>query len=81
MPSDRPAFPYDDFRAASAEPEHHASLEAFAAEYGSEAPDRERLERHAATVRGVPALVGPFERWWLDPKVQAFFADLNATGI
>lgn len=81
MPTERPAFPYDDLRAASAEPEHQAALEAFHSEYHSDAPDRERLDTHAEGVRGVPSFVGPFERWWLDPKVQAFFSELNATGI
>ena len=81
MPTDRPAFPYDDFRAESADPEHHAALEAFHSEYSSDAPDRARLSEHAESVRSAPPFVGPFERWWLDPKVQAFFAELNATGI
>ena len=79
MPSDRPEFPYDEF--ATDDPEHRAAVDAFHREYGSEAPDRARLGEHAERVRGVPALLGPFERWWMDPKVQAFIAELNATGI
>ncbi len=81
MPTERPAFPYDDFKETSADPEHRAALEAFHSEYASDAPDRERLRAHAESVRNAPPFVGPFERWWLDPKVQAFFAELNATGI
>ena len=81
MPTERPAFPYDDFRASSADPEHQAALEAFQSEYAHEAPDPARLHAHAESVRNVPPFVGPFERWWLDPKVQAFFAELNATGL
>ena len=81
MPTERPAFPYDDFRATSADPEHQAALDAFHSEYSSDAPDHERLYEHAEHVRSAPAFVGPFERWWLDPKVQAFFAELGATGI
>ncbi len=81
MPTDRPEFPYADFHGVSAEPEHRAALDAFHSEYAREAPDGARLHAHAESVRGVPSFVGPFERWWLDPKVQAFFAELGATGL
>lgn len=81
MPDERPIFPYDEFHAASDDPEHRAALEAFHREYRAEMPDRERLAAHAERVRGVPSFLAPFERWWLDPKVQGFFADINATGL
>ena len=79
MADDRPHFPYEDF--ATDDPEHRAAIDAFHSEYGSETPDEKRLREHAERVRRVPALLGPFERWWMDPKVQAFIAELNATGI
>ncbi len=81
MPTERPHFPYDDLRGESADPEHHAALDAFHSEYARETPDSERLRQHAEGVRGVPSFARPFERWWLDPRVQAFFAELGATGL
>jgi hypothetical protein len=79
MPNERPEFPYESF--ATDDPEHRAALDAFHTEYGSETPDRERLTKHADRVRAVPSLVSDFERWWMGSRVQAFIAELNATGI
>ncbi len=79
MPNERPEFPYGSF--SSDDPEHRAALDAFHGEYHSDAPDRERLALHAERVRSVPGFVGDFERWWLGSRVQAFIAELNATGI
>ncbi len=82
MSDERPPLPIDDLRAAAAEhPDANAALDTFHGEFSSEAPDRERLAAHADRVRGFAAIAGPFERWWLDPRVQAFVAELNATGI
>jgi len=82
MENDRPKVPIDDLHAAAGDhPEAAAALGAFHAEYSSESPDPQKLEEHAARVRALPALVAPFERWWLDPRVQAFVAELNATGL
>jgi hypothetical protein len=82
MENDRPDVPLDDLHAAAADhPEAAAALGAFHEEYSSDKPDPAKLEAHAARVRALPNLVGPFERWWLDPHVQAFVAELNATGL
>ena len=81
-PRTRPDLPLDDLHAAAGEhPEARAALDDFHAEFSSDTPDRERLGGHAERVRGYAAVAGPFERWWLDPRVQAFVAELNATGI
>ncbi len=79
MPNERPDFPYDGFRVD--DPEQRAALDAFHTEYASPSPDRRRLAEHAERVRTAPGLVGDFERWWLSPRVQAFIAELNATGL
>jgi hypothetical protein len=82
MDNDRPDVPLDDLRAAAGnQPEAHDALGDFHAEFGKEKPDPAQLEAHAARLRGFPDVVGPFERWWLDPRVQAFVAELNATGL
>jgi len=79
---ERPDVPLEDWRRAAGEhPEANAALDAFHSEYSSDAPDRERLGGHVERVRGFADVAGPFERWWLDPRVQAFVAELNATGI
>jgi hypothetical protein len=82
MSDERPSLPLDDLRSAAGDhPEAHAALENFHGEFSSETPDRARLSEHAESVRGFAAVAGPFERWWLDPRVQAFVAELNATGL
>ncbi|MBD5634340.1 MAG: hypothetical protein IAI49_07655 [Candidatus Eremiobacteraeota bacterium] len=79
---ERPEFPNDDFRSAFGEhPQAHAALDDFHREFSSETPSGARLGEHAERVRGFADVAGPFERWWLDPRVQAFVAELNATGI
>jgi hypothetical protein len=82
MENDRPQVPIDDLRAAAGnQADASAALGAFHAEYESSAPDRELLEAHASRLRAIPGIVAPFERWWLDPRVQAFVSELNATGL
>jgi hypothetical protein len=82
MEDQRPAVPLDDLRTAAAgHPEASAAVDAFHAEYASEAPDPARLAAHADRLRRFPALAGPFERWYLEPSVQAFIAELNAIGL
>jgi ribulose-5-phosphate 4-epimerase/fuculose-1-phosphate aldolase len=78
----RPSVPIDDFAAAAADhPEARAAIADFHTEYSADVPDHARLDAHAERVRGYASVAGPFERWWLDPSVQAFVAELNATGI
>ncbi len=82
MSDNRVPFPIDDLHAAG--PEHddyRAALADFHGEYGGPSPDRTRLTEHAERVRRFGGLAAPFERWWLDPRVQAFVAELNATGL
>ena len=82
MENDRPEVPYEELRAAaSGHREASDALDAFHAEYHRDEPDRTALEAHAHRLRGIPAIVAPFERWWLHPRVQAFVAELNATGL
>ena len=78
----RPDLPLADLRSVAGErPDANAALDGFHGEFSSGAPDRARLDEHAERVRGFADLAGPFERWWLDPRVQAFVAELGATGI
>ncbi len=82
MSDDRVPFPFDELHAAG--PQHdedRTALADFYDEYFSSTPDRERLAGHAGRVRGFGVLAAPCERWWLDPRVQAFVAELNATGL
>ena len=79
---ERPDVPLDEWRVAAGDrPESHAALDDFHSEFSSDAPDRTRLGSHAERVRGIADVAGPFERWWMSPRVQAFVAELNATGI
>lgn len=82
MASERPDLPLDSLRnAAGEDADSHAALADFHSELTSDKPDPSRLEAHAGRLRTIPSIVGPFERWWLNPQVQAFLAELNATGI
>jgi hypothetical protein len=80
--NDRPELPLVDLHAAAGDrPEARAALDDFHSEFSSSVPDRAKLDAHAERVRAFADVAGPFERWWLDPRVQAFVAELNATGI
>jgi len=79
MADSRPEFPYADFEHGDV-PEHRAAIDDFHAEYRSDQPDPQRLAAHAEKVRAVPTFLGPFEAWYLNPRVQSFLAELN-TGV
>ena len=81
MSDSRVPLPYDDLHAAADDDAARAALADFRGEYASAAPDPTRLRAHADRVRGFAVVAGPFERWWLDPRVQAFVSELNATGL
>jgi hypothetical protein len=82
MENQRPDVPVEELRAAAGDaPEAHGAIGDFASEFAADAPDAQRLHAHAERVRGFSEVAGPFERWWLSPGVQAFVAELNATGI
>jgi L-fuculose-phosphate aldolase len=77
-----PELPVSDLRTAAGDhPEARAAVDAFHAEFSGQSPDAARLHDHAERMRTYDNVAGPFERWWLDPRVQAFVAELNATGI
>jgi hypothetical protein len=77
-----PEIPVHELNAAVGDhPEALAAIEAFHAEYTSDAPDPKKLDEHATQLRGFGELVAPFERWYLNPRVQAFISELNATGL
>jgi hypothetical protein len=79
---DRPELPLGDLHEAAGDrADERAAVDEFHSEFSSPAPDRARLDAHAARLRAFASVAGPFERWWLDPRVQAFIAELNATGI
>lgn len=81
MSDTRVPLPYDDLHAVATDDAERAALAEFRGEYASTSPDLVRLHAHAERVRGYAAIAGPFERWWLDPRVQAFVSELNATGL
>ncbi|GAC1397992.1 MAG: hypothetical protein NVS2B8_04920 [Vulcanimicrobiaceae bacterium] len=74
-------LPFDDLHAVASDDAARSALVDFRREYGSAAPDATRLHAHADRLRGYATVAGPFERWWLDPRVQAFVSELNATGL
>lgn len=82
MSDEREPFPFDDLHAAEpASEDYRSALTEFRGEYGHPTPDPARLHAHAERVRGFGSVAGPFERWYLSPRVQAFIAELHATGI
>ena len=82
-PAGDPApLPLDELRSAAAgDPDAHPGIDALQAALAAKSPDAASIEQHVEHLRGVPALLGPLERWWLDPRTQAFIAELNATGL
>jgi hypothetical protein len=82
MENQRPDVPVEELRAAAGDaPAAHGAIGDFHAEYSADAPDPARLREHAERIGGFAEVAGPFERWWLSPRVQAFVSELNATGI
>lgn len=82
MHDERPALPLHEFHAAAGDyPEARAAIADFHAEYSAERPDAGRLHSNAERVRNFPPVAAAFERWWLDPRIVAFVAELNATGL
>jgi ribulose-5-phosphate 4-epimerase/fuculose-1-phosphate aldolase len=78
----RPNVPVARLRAAAGDDASaRDAIEDFHAEFASDRPDVERLRAGVERLRRYPAVVGAFERWWMDPHVQAFLAELGATGI
>jgi len=79
---ERPDVPLDTLRAAAGDqPAAHEAIAAFHSAYSADNPDPKDLSAQAERVRGFSSLTATFERWWLDPRVQTFLADLNATGL
>jgi hypothetical protein len=82
MDSKRPDVPVDELMAAAGDaPDAHGAIGDFHRAYSEAAPDAAALRAHAERVRGIATVAGPFERWWLSPGVQAFIAELGATGL
>jgi hypothetical protein len=74
--------PLDELRAAAAEhPGTHPGIDALHAAVTAEKPDAAAIQQHVEHLQRTPALVATLERWWMDPRTQAFIAELNATGL
>jgi L-fuculose-phosphate aldolase len=82
MADERPQVPLEELRAAAGDhPDARQAVEDFHGAFTAATPDSARVAAHAERLRGYDNVAGAFERWWLDPRVQTFLADLNATGI
>jgi len=82
MNDEVPHFPAADLKAAAAHsPDMLATIDELHAELHRNDPDAARIRAHVENLKGVPAIVGPLERWWLDPRTQTFIADLTAAGL
>jgi hypothetical protein len=81
-PKDPAPLPVDELRAAAAEhPSTHPTIDALHAAVTADKPDAATIQRHVEHLRATPALIATLERWWMDPRTQAFIAELNATGL
>ncbi|MFY9781473.1 MAG: hypothetical protein WAJ85_13300 [Candidatus Baltobacteraceae bacterium] len=81
-PKDPAPLPVDELRAAAADhPGAHPAIDALHAAVTAENPDAATIQRHVEELRKTPPLVAALERWWLDPRTQAFIAELNAAGL
>ena len=81
-PQDPAPLPADELRAAAADsPGAHPAIDALHAAVTAKNPDPDAIRQHVEHLRGIPALLGPLERWWMDPRTQAFIAELNAAGL
>ncbi|MGP6157080.1 MAG: hypothetical protein ACLPYS_06140 [Vulcanimicrobiaceae bacterium] len=81
-PKDPAPLPVDELRAAAADqPGAHPGIDALHAAVTAENPDPDAIRRQVEHLRDTPVLVATLERWWMDPRTQAFIAELNATGL
>jgi hypothetical protein len=77
-----PPFPEDELRArAKANKEAHAKIDALKGELSRDKPSAKRIQEHVEHLNAWDDLVATLERWWMDPRTQAFIAELNAAGI
>jgi hypothetical protein len=78
----RESLPHEDLHAALPEAHAgHARVDALHAEIHKPAPDRGSVEQHVAHLRLLPELEAIIVKWWDDPRVQRFFADLGQIGV
>jgi hypothetical protein len=77
-----PPFPEDELREkAPTNSEAHATIDALRNELSREKPDARRIEEHVERLRAWDDLVATLERWWMDPRTQAFVQELTAAGL
>jgi len=81
-PSAAPGFPSDELHASLPEEhERHATIDRLRDEMASPQPDRETIERHVQTLRGLPELEATVATWWESPTTQRFIANLSQIGL
>jgi hypothetical protein len=77
-----PPFPDDELRAsAPANSEAHETIDALRNELTRERPNPQAIKDHVERLSQWQNLVASLERWYLDPRTQAFIAELQATGL
>ena len=82
MTSDPAPFPAHELHdAAGDHPEAQRAIDALHAEVRAGAPSAARIDEHVAGLRRFSSILAPLEAWYLDPRTQAFIAELNAAGL
>jgi hypothetical protein len=77
-----PPFPEDELRArAKSNKEAQDKIDALRDELSRDKPSAKRIQEHVEHLNAWDDLVATLERWWMDPRTQAFIAELNAAGI
>jgi hypothetical protein len=77
-----PPFPEDELRAqAKSNKEAHDKIDALRDELSRAKPSAKRIQEHVEHLNAWDDLVATLERRWMDPRTQAFIAELNAAGI
>ncbi|MBV8725341.1 MAG: hypothetical protein JO078_07270 [Candidatus Eremiobacteraeota bacterium] len=81
-PSEAPAFPGEELHASLPEQhEQHTTITRLRDEMASPQPNREAIERHVQTLRGLPELEATVATWWESPATQRFIANLSQIGL
>lgn len=77
-----PPFPEDELRAqAKSNAEAHAKIGALRDELSSDKPSANKIKEHVEHLNAWDDLVATLERWWMDPRTQAFIWELTEAGL
>ncbi|MBV9233201.1 MAG: hypothetical protein JO030_04100 [Candidatus Eremiobacteraeota bacterium] len=82
LPAEQADFPGERLHAAlTAGHQDHRTIDRLRDEIAAPRPNREAIESHVQTLRGLPELEATVATWWESPVTQRFVANLSQIGL